>query len=403
MRIHPKSRAFTVLLGLLASIPTFGIDMVLPTLPAVGADLGVRPSEAGLLMSAYLLGLGVMLAVCGTVADRVGRKPVIVVGCVLMILASIGCLAAQSLNGLLIFRALQGAGAAGPGLGAFAMVRDLFDGAAARARMAYVVCAVNIVPMIAPTVGAALLPLGSWRAVHLAPIAGASVLLVAMRRMDETARLDPAARLTITAVVRDYRSVLAHPVCLGNLLCNGAAAGAVFAYITGSSLFFIDALGFSPGRYGFIFGASSVAVMAGTRLNQRWSRQGTPPGQLIRIGLALATVLAALLLAMALAGGRSTTLVVLVMVGVALAFGLISPNAIAVALQPLPAIAGSVSGVGAFIQMLAAGSSSALVAALFDGRSVMSMAAVMIVFCLLASCAYLGLARAAEPTSVPVT
>jgi DHA1 family bicyclomycin/chloramphenicol resistance-like MFS transporter len=396
LRIRPSSSAFSVLLALLSAVPTFGIDMILPTLSATGAALGASPGEVGLAMSAYLLGVGAALLVYGPVSDRFGRKPVVLFGCVLLILASIGCIFAHSLGELLAYRTLQGVGAAAPGIGAVTIVRDLFEGAAARAKMSYVVFAVNIVPMIAPTVGAALLQLGGWQTVYLVPIGGGSVLLLAMRFLTETARLDPAARLRPMTVIRDYLRVLTHPVCLGNMLCNAAAAGAVFAYISGSSLFFISLLGLSPGRYGLIFGMSSLAVMGGTVVNTRLSAGGASSGRLIELGLFLSTALAAALLVMALEGGTSSVLVVLVMVGVALSFGLISPNATSGALQPVPEIAGSASAVTLFVQMLAAAASSALVAGLFDGHSAISMAAVMGSFCLLAIAAHFGVARPAE-------
>jgi MFS transporter, DHA1 family, multidrug resistance protein len=397
VRIHPNSLAFTLLLGLLSSLPTFGIDMILPTLSATGAALGVPASKAGLAMSAYLLGVGVALIVFGPISDRFGRKPIVGFGCALLIVASIGCIFAHSLPQLLTFRALQGAGASGPGIGAMTIVRDLFQGAAARAKMSFVVFAVNIVPMVAPTLGAALLLLGGWQAIYLVPIAGGCILLLALRRLDETASIDSTTRFRPTAAVRDYLRVLTHPICLGNTLCNAAAAGAVFAYITGSSLFFINVLGLSPNQYGLIFGASSLSVMGGTVANERLSTFGASPDQLITIGLTVSTLLAAFLLVMALAEVKSIVVIVLVMVGVALSFGLISPNATTSALQPMPKIAGSVSAVIAFVQMLAAASSSGLVAEFFDGHSAFSMAIVMISFCLFAIASYVGVARSAEP------
>jgi DHA1 family bicyclomycin/chloramphenicol resistance-like MFS transporter len=393
VRIHPNSFAFTLLLGLLSSLPTFGIDMILPSLSATAADLGAAPADMGLAMSVYLLGLGTALLVYGPLSDRYGRKPIVVFGCALVIVASLGCIFAHSLGQLLVFRALQGAGAAGPGMAAVTIVSDLFEGAAARSRMSNVVLAINIVPMIAPTVGAALLVLGGWRIIYLVPIAGGLVLLAAMAGLDESARVDPNSRFSPAAVGKGYLRVLMHPACAGNILCNAAAAGAVFAYITGSSLFFINALGLTPYQYGVIFGASSLSVMAGTRVNawlERWDRS---PGQMIALGLALSTVLAIVLLLMAFAGGKSIVVVVEVMVGVALSFGMISPNAISGALRPMPEIAGSISAVMAFVQMAAAASSSALVAALFDGFSARSMAEVMLAFCLFAVASYVGVAR----------
>jgi DHA1 family bicyclomycin/chloramphenicol resistance-like MFS transporter len=229
MRIAPNSVAFGWLLGLLAALPTFGIDMILPTLPATAAALDAPVSEVGLAMSVYLLGLGAALVVFGPVSDRIGRRPIIMFGAALLALASVGCMLARSLPVLLIFRTLQGVGASGPGMGALTIIRDLFEGEKARAKMSYVVFAINIVPMIAPSVGATLLTLGGWGTVYWVPIAGGCILLAAMRCLAETARIDPGARLNPTTVARDYLSVLRHPVCLGNTICNAAAAGAVFA------------------------------------------------------------------------------------------------------------------------------------------------------------------------------
>jgi MFS transporter, DHA1 family, multidrug resistance protein len=387
MRIEPNSSGFNWLLGLLSALPTFGIDMILPTLPATGAALGASPSEVGLAMSVYLLGLGVALLVYGPVSDRIGRRPIIMFGAALLALASLGCVLARSLPQLLIFRTLQGVGASGPGMGALTIVRDLFQGDEARAKTSYIVFAVNIVPMIAPTVGAALLSLGGWQTVYWLPVAGGCLLLVIMRGMAETARINPGARLRPINVLRDYLGVISHPICLRYTVCNAAAAGAVFAYITGSSLFLIDVVGLGPTQYGVVFGASSLSVMAGSLLNQRLSGHVTPR-QMIAIGLSLSTALAICLLIMALEESQSVLLVVLVMTGVALSFGLISPNAISEALEPLAAIAGAAGAVVMFVQMLGAATASWLVSWLFDGRSALSMAITMLLCCLLSIAAF---------------
>jgi DHA1 family bicyclomycin/chloramphenicol resistance-like MFS transporter len=394
--INRKSFAFTLLLGLLAAVPTFGIDLILPTLSAAGVALGVTPSAVGAAMTVYLLSLGTTLLAYGPLSDRFGRKPIAVFGAALMIVASIGCMFARSLPQLLIFRALQGAGASGPGTAAITMVRDLFEGEAARAKMSYVVFAINIVPMVAPTVGAALLAMGGWQTIYLAPIAAGLVVLLAIRSVSESAPIVPGARLRPATIVRDYARVLMNPVCLGNILCNAAAAGAVFAYISGSPLFFINVLDLTPNQYGLIFGASSLSVMGGTFVNNRLGSWGVSPSQMIMIGLTLSLFFAMLLLVAALAGVQSIALVVLVMIGVALSFGLISPNAVNAAMQPVPTIAGSAAGVVVFVQLLGAGSSSALVAGLFDGRSPLSMAVVMVSFCIFAIVSYAFVARPAE-------
>ncbi|MCA6108028.1 MFS transporter [Bradyrhizobium cenepequi] len=396
LRIHPDSSAFTLLLGLMASLPTFAIDTILPSLSATGDDLQATSVEVGLAMSVYLMSLGATPLAYGPISDRIGRKPIVLFGCVLVVIASFGCMLCISLPQFLIFRALEGAGASASAIAAFAIVGDIFDGEAAAAKMANVVLAIYIVPMIAPTIGAALLALSSWRAIYLVPIAGGLVLLMAMSDFSESARIDPNVRLSPAPIVRNYLRILRHPVCVGNILCNAAAAGAMFAYFTGSSLFFINALGLNPYEYGVIFGASSLSVMAGTRGSRKLSGWGLSPAQVITAGLALSTIVATSLLLMALVGGKSAVVVVLVMVGVALSFGFISPHAMNEALQQIAEIVGSISAARAFVQMIGAASSRATVAALFDGHSVFSMAVVMFAFCLLSVAAYAGIVLPAE-------
>ncbi|TXN44645.1 Bcr/CflA family efflux MFS transporter [Methylobacterium sp. WL7] len=402
-RIHPDSRAFSALLGLLAALPTFGIDMILPSLSETAAALHVPTAAMGAAMAVYLLGLGAALLVYGPVSDRLGRRPVIVGGCLILIGGSIGCAASRTLPQVLLFRAVQGIGAAGPGMAVFAMVRDLFTGEAARARMSFVVLTVNVVPMVAPTLGAGLMDVGGWRLIHAAPAAAALVTLAAIPQIDETLRRAPGPAPAgilggYIGILGGYVGILASRAFLGHALCNAAAAGAVFAYITGSALVFVGALGFSPSAYGLVFGASSLSVMAGATLNGRLAARCIGPHRVIGAGLPGATVVAAILLVDALAWPPSGVPVIAAMAGMGLAFGLVSPNAIHGATEAAPEAAGTAGAVTICLQMVGAAVASDLVACFFDGRSALSMAAVMLGGCLAAIAAFAGLAC---PAAVP--
>jgi MFS transporter, DHA1 family, multidrug resistance protein len=152
MQIQPSSFAFMLMLGFLAAVPYSGIDINLPALAATGATLGVSASEVGLTMSAFMLSLAVAPLIYGPVSDRFGRKPVIAFGIALFVVASLACAAAQALPALLISRFVQGLGAASTAM-TFAIIRDLFNEATARAKIANVVVAINVVTVIAPTAG----------------------------------------------------------------------------------------------------------------------------------------------------------------------------------------------------------------------------------------------------------
>jgi DHA1 family bicyclomycin/chloramphenicol resistance-like MFS transporter len=396
VHIQPASFAFTLLLGLLAAVPYSGIDINLPALAATGVTLGVSPSEVGLTMSAFMLSLAVAPLLYGPVSDLFGRKPVVVFGVALFMVASLTCAVAQSLPVLLICRLVQGIGAASTAT-TFAIIRDLFGETTARAKIANVVIAVNVVTVIAPTAGATLLTFGSWQLIYAIQAGiGALLLLAVLIGFAESAKIDSASRLVPAAVVQSYARVLTHQLSFAYILVGAAGGAAMFGYVTGSSLFFIGVVGLLPDQYGLIFSACSAAVMSGALLDGRLGHRGISAALVLTIGLALMATAAVTLLAMTVAGWTPPALIAVLLMGVGLAFGVTMPNIMNATMQPLPEIAGAVGAAAGSIQMTAGAVSSGLVAMLFDGRSALSMTAVMAACSLLAFLSYWLLARPAE-------
>jgi DHA1 family bicyclomycin/chloramphenicol resistance-like MFS transporter len=251
--------------------------------------------------------------------------------------------------------------------------------------------------IIAPTAGAALLTFGSWRLIYAIQAAiGIVLLLAVLLGFAESARIDPTNRLDLAAVVQSYLRVLTHRVSFAYMLVGAAGGATVFAYVTGSSLFFIGITGLTAERYGLIFSACSAAVMSGALLDVRLGRRGIAFAQVVTIGLGLLAAAASTLLAMTLGGWTPPVLVAVLLMAVALAFGMTIPNVLNATMQPFPEIAGAVGAAAGSIQMIAGAVSSGPVAVLFDGRSALSMTAVMSAFSLLALIAYWLLARPAE-------
>src|SRR6266404_4921472 len=394
--------AFTLLLSLLVALPSFGIDMSLPALTETGAALRVAPARAGLMMSLFMVGFAIAPLFYGPASDRYGRKPIVVFACMLFIIAGIGCALAQSLPTLLMWRVVQGAGAGASMTIAFVIIRDLFEGQAARTKLSYVAIATMIVPMIAPTAGAALLALGGWRVIH-AVLAGIGLLLLLAMLLGfaESARVDPANRLVPSVIARNYLRVLMHPLCRGYILVNAAAFGALFAYVSGSSLFLINVVGLRPAQYGLVFAATSLGIMAGAFLNSRLSARRVSPDYPLLAGLMLAAISTMLLLAMTLADWMPLPLVISLLILGTLAFGLIAPNAMQGAMQPLPQIAGAAGAATGCIQMATGAVVSGLVATLNDEHSALSMTAIMAACSLLGLVSYLLVARPAERVVIP--
>jgi hypothetical protein len=138
VRIPPASMAFTLLMSFLSALPSFAIDMSLPAITETAASLRVAPAQAGLMMSLFMVGFAVAPLFYGPASDRYGRKPIVVFACMLFVIAGIGCALAQSLPTLLMWRVVQGAGAGASMTIALAIIRDLFEGQAARTKLFYV-------------------------------------------------------------------------------------------------------------------------------------------------------------------------------------------------------------------------------------------------------------------------
>jgi MFS transporter, DHA1 family, multidrug resistance protein len=384
-----SATALLVLLGLMATLPGFGVDMALPALADTAASLEVPAHGAGLTISSYMISFGITPLIFGPLSDRCGRKPIVTFGCIIFVLAGIGCVVAPSLALLITYRILQGIGAAAMTL-AIVIARESFDERAVREKISYIVMAIYVSPIAAPIAGAALLGFGGWRSIYgvLAAL-GVALLIGVSFGFDEKPRHASGEGLSFMALARDYGRVLSHPGARAYMAATATSFGVVAAYATGSSLFFIQVLGTSPDRYAMIFGLTALASIGGAFLDSRLSARGIAPLYPLSIGLVIVTSASSALLVMALIGWMPTAVAVSLFVAVTFSGGMIAPGMTQGALQQMPQLAGTVSAASNCLAMTAGSLASALAALLFDGRTALSMAGIMTLCSLLALISFL--------------
>jgi DHA1 family bicyclomycin/chloramphenicol resistance-like MFS transporter len=388
-RLRPHTVAFTFLLGALATLASFATDMGLPVLGEMATSLGVAPGRAALSLSVFMAGFALGPLVFGPVSDHVGRRPVLLSG--VAAFAVFGALGAfsRTLGAVLLWRFLMGIGAGSCQVLVVAIVRDLFTGVEARVRQSYVNLAAGIAPIIAPTLGVVVATMGGWRAIYGALAAGGSVLLaIAALRLGESLPPTTHESFEVRRALAGYERVLRQRVSIGYAAVIALNFGSLFAYVSGSSLVLIGILGVSRRVYGLLFAVTSFGLMVGALSNARLSRQGVSHARLIAWGLGIIVVTSVLLLALTLAGAITpAALVGLAVVGF-VGQGIVRPNAVQGALEPVPESAGVASAVVSGLQMLVGGISSAIVAAWFDGRSAISVTATMAVTALMSATVY---------------
>ncbi|MDB4883654.1 MAG: drug resistance transporter, Bcr/CflA subfamily, partial [Gemmatimonadetes bacterium] len=236
-----------------------------------------------------------------------------------------------------------------------------------------------------------------WRAIYGALAAGATALLIiASLGLGESAPRGEPGALTVRSALESYLRVLRHPVSLGYVLVIALNFGCLFAYVSASSLVLIGLLGVSQRTYGLLFAVTALGLMVGSFTNARLSHRGVAHSRLITWGLSAIVSTAVLLVVLTLAGAlRVWVLVPLVVVGF-IGHGIVRPNAAQGALEPMASIAGVASAVLSGAQMLTGALASALVAALFDGKSAIAMTGMMAACAVTSTLVYAGVVRPAE-------
>jgi DHA1 family bicyclomycin/chloramphenicol resistance-like MFS transporter len=322
-----------LVLGALIALGPLTIDMYLPALPALGADLMASESAVQLTLTGTLVGLGLGQLVIGPLSDAVGRRKPLIAGTAVHIAASLLVLVAPNVLVLGLLRTLQGVGAAAAMVVAMAVVRDLFTGRAAATILSRLMLVMGAAPILAPSIGAGILLTGSWRGVFAVLAAlGVVLLLVAIFLLKET--LPPERRRTgaVRPVLATYRMLVTDKQFVVLALVAALGMSALFSYVSGSSFVLQDTFGLSQQEFGLVFAIGAVALIGASQLNvlllNRFTAQQIVFGALAA-GLAFGAVL--VVFAASGFGGLPGFLVpLLLLLG---AVGFVLPNAPALALS----------------------------------------------------------------------
>lgn len=350
-RNAPPSVLIAVVLTLLTGFGPMSTDVYLPSLPSMVTAFGTDIATVQLTLSVFLVGFAVAQLVYGPMSDRFGRRPAILAGVAIFTAASIACALATTIEMLILCRFLQAVGACcGPVLGR-AVVRDLYGPDRSARVLAYMGMAMSLAPAIGPMLGGVLQEAFGWRAVFWLLVGFGAVMLAAVLALlgESNRHRDPLAT-SPTRLARNYGALLRNRRYVGYVLVVACGYSAIFTFISGSSFVLSGILGLSPPAYGASFGAVVVGYLLGAFGSGRLTlRLGID--RMIRVGTLVMLAGGVAMAGLAAAGIFTVWAVIgpffVVMVGV----GLTSPNAVAGAIAPFPAMAGTASALMGFIQM----------------------------------------------------
>lgn len=359
-KLDPRRVAWLVAAN--TALAPFAIDAYLPAIPALARAVGTSVHLAELSVSVFLFGFAVGQLTCGPLSDRVGRKPVLLAGLVVFLLASLAITVADSIEQLWLLRFVQALGGGACVVNSAAIVRDCFSGREAAKVMSTMVMIMMLAPLVAPMVGSALLYLIDWWAIFVFLASYAAFLLwLLSTQLPETHGSDSHAA-PWNRILSNYLSVLRHREAMGYILAVSMSFAGMFAFITGSPYLYMEHYGLSPAVYPVVFGANILVMAGSNRLNIRLLRSRTPQQNLI-LGLGIQLAAGSLLTVVFALGIDSLASVVPLMVTFVGMQGLIGPNATSSMLDHFPHMSATATALQGSIQFTSGALAGLLVGA----------------------------------------
>ena len=372
---QPTALIVTILLTMLVGMGAISTDIYLPSLPSITEEFSSDIASVQLTLSIFMIAFAVSQLVYGPISDRFGRRPALIGGMAIYLIASLACAMAGSVETLIVARFFQALGAcSGPAV-ARAVVRDVFGRDRSAKVLAYMGTAMALAPVLGPILGGYLQIWFGWQAnfAVMAALGGISLIGVLFLLRETNLHKDGDAT-KISHALRNYADLVVDRGYIGYVLCSTFAFCGLFSFISASSFIFIGLIGLAPNNYGMCFAAVAGGYMAGTFLAGRLTtRLGINP--LVRLGTAVIMAAGTLMMALVVVGYLTVASLLVPMIIYMFGFGLMHPNAMAGAIGPQAKRAGAASALLGFIQLgLAAGVGVAVGHALGENATPMVLA-----------------------------
>jgi DHA1 family bicyclomycin/chloramphenicol resistance-like MFS transporter len=354
----------TVLVAVSALQPV-GINMFMPAIPVMQADLATDTTTVQLAISLYLAATAVAMLVHGPLSDRYGRRPVLLVGLSLFVVGSLVCMVAPSIEVLLGARILQAVGSSAGVTLARAIVRDCYDRDSSASMIGYVTMGMAVAPTLAPGIGGVLSEMFDWRASFAAmSVLGLATFVFSFASLPETNRR-AGASVDVSGLTRSFTTLLTIPAFWKYSGTAALASAVFFSFIGGAPHIAASVLGIGPALYGAYSALIAIGYILGNFLSGRYAaRIGI--ARMIHVGNLIAFLSLPVMGAAAMLEAHHPAIFFGAMMLVSIGNGLCLPSAIAGAVSVRPDLAGAASGLtGAFHIGLGAGA-TVLVGVMLD-------------------------------------
>ncbi|MBS9478421.1 multidrug effflux MFS transporter [Ancylobacter sp. VKM B-3255] len=362
-------RQFVLFIAALMATNAIAIDSMLPALPEIGAALNIdTANHAQIVITAYLLGFGAAQIFYGTLADRFGRKPVLLVGLAIYTVASVACFFAPSLGIMMAARAIQGVGSAATRILAITIVRDCYSGRQMARVMSLAFIVFLAVPIIAPSIGQLIMLVAPWRMIFsMLCLFGVVLLVWTVARLPETLHPEDRTPISVRGITFAFGLVFRSRVTVGYMLAMTMVMGGLFGFINSAQQVFADAFG-ARELFTLIFAIIAVFMALSSLLNSRVV--GKLGMRRVSHAALLGYLAVTLVHAGFVVGGIETIWSFSILQALMMFFfGLMVSNFNAMAMEPVGHVAGTASSALGFVSTVGGASLGFLLGQLFDGST----------------------------------
>lgn len=382
---------FIALAAALMALNALAIDIMLPGLQQIGGSLGVESeNHRQYVITAYVIGLGLPQLLYGPISDWLGRRPPLLFGLVIYVIAAFSASFAPTFETLLVLRFVQGIGASATRVIAVSFIRDVFGGRAMAEVMSLVFMVFMIVPVLAPGIGQLVMLFSEWHMIFvLMGLISLAITIWTARRLPETLVPEQRRPFTVSSAMEGFRIVLSNRLALGYTLASTLVFGGLFGFINSAQQIYVGIYGLGvwfPVLFAAVAMMMAVSSFVNSRLVGRFGMRRLSHGALVGFLAANTT-----LFVLALLGPVPLVVFVGLFTIAMLQFGWIGSNFNAIAMEPLGHVAGTASSVQGFVQTIGGAVIGAIIGQAFDG-TVMPLTAGFFLLSLLA----LGLVLFAE-------
>ena len=362
-------REFVAFIAAIMAVNALGVDLMLPALPAIGAELHAATANSRQwIVTAYVFGFGIGQLAYGPLADRYGRRPILLITLVGFVGASIFAASSATFTALICARILQGLMSASTRVLAVAIVRDRYSGRQMAKTVSLAQMIFFLVPILAPSIGQVLLGIGPWRFIFYA-LAGfaAFVLAWSALRLPETLAIERRVAISLTSLRAAYRLTLTNRYSIGYAIAASLTFGGIIAFVSSAQQIFVDEFG-AGDRFTILFAICAFAMAVASFANSRLvERLGT---RLISQAGVFVLILVSLIHLAVIAAGVETLWSYIALQALSMTcIGLCGSNFGAMAMEPVGHIAGTASSVQGFITSVGAVVVGSLIGQAYDGST----------------------------------